>query len=79
VSASASASFTATARPLAEPLSTTEAIPVPAPLDEELPVRTDPEDGVEDERALPTWVRVAIVVAALVAFFAVSLIATKQV
>jgi len=34
-------------------------------------------DGTEEP--LPTWVRVAIVAAALAAFFAVSLIATKQV
>ncbi|MCW2573418.1 MAG: hypothetical protein JWO88_3476 [Frankiales bacterium] len=31
------------------------------------------------ERPLPTWVRATIVAAALVAFFAVSLIATKRV
>lgn len=33
----------------------------------------------EDEKSLATWIRVSIVVVALVAFFAVSLIATKQV
>jgi hypothetical protein len=41
------------------------------------------EDGdvmvVEREQPLATWVRVAIILLALVAFFAVSLIATKQV
>ena len=34
---------------------------------------------VETEQPLATWVRVAIVVVALLAFFAVSLVATKQV
>lgn len=34
---------------------------------------------VDDEQPLATWIRVAIVLVALVAFFAVSLIATKQV
>jgi hypothetical protein len=33
----------------------------------------------ESEEPLPTWVRLSIVAAALLAFFAVSLIATKQV
>jgi hypothetical protein len=41
------------------------------------------EDGdvavVDEDKPLATWIRVAIVVVALVAFFAVSLIATKQV
>jgi hypothetical protein len=41
------------------------------------------EDGdvmvVDEERPLATWIRVAIVLVALLAFFAVSLIATKQV
>jgi hypothetical protein len=36
-------------------------------------------DEPEREAPLATWVRVAIVVVALLAFFAVSLIATKQV
>lgn len=35
--------------------------------------------AADDEQPLPTWVRAAIVAVALVAFFAVSLIATKQV
>jgi hypothetical protein len=40
----------------------------------------DTVDPVEDdEQPLATWVRVAIVAVALLAFFAVSLIATKQV
>lgn len=34
---------------------------------------------VGSEQPLPTWARVAIVAVALIAFFAVSLIATKQV
>lgn len=43
-------------------------------------MRTDDSDVmVDSERPLPTWVRVAIVTVALLAFFAVSLIATKQV
>jgi hypothetical protein len=50
------------------------------PLIEEEPVRTQVTDVVDDtEKPLPTWVRVAIIAVALVAFFAVSLIATKQV
>lgn len=52
--------------------------PLPAP-----PVAAPavmPATAVADaEQPLPTWVRLAIVAAALVAFFAVSLIATKQV
>ena len=42
-------------------------------------VRSDESDLMEREQPLATWVRVAIVVLALLAFFAVSLIATKQV
>jgi hypothetical protein len=51
-----------------------------------VPARTPPPapvpagDAATDvEEPLPTWVRAVIVVAALMAFFAVSLIATKQV
>ncbi|MDT7545496.1 MAG: hypothetical protein QOE99_1606 [Actinomycetota bacterium] len=51
-----------------------------------VPARTPPSPAVDAaladepvEQPLPTWVRLGIVVAALVAFFAVSLIATKQV
>jgi hypothetical protein len=52
----------------------------PSPTEEEPPVRTEVSERVEtDEQPLATWARVAIVVVALVAFFAVSLIATKQV
>ena len=46
--------------------------PVPAPLPAPS-ARAEPE-----EQPLPTWVRVAIVVGALLAFLAVSLIATKE-
>ena len=38
----------------------------------------EPRDHDETGRPLPTWVRASVVVAALIAFFAVSLIATKQ-
>lgn len=38
-----------------------------------------PQAGDALERQLPTWLRVLIVAAALLAFFAISLIATKQV
>ena len=52
----------------------------PAPVEEAPPVRTEISDQLErDELPLATWARVAIVVVALLAFFAVSLIATKQV
>lgn len=51
-----------------------------------VPARTPPAPAVDAapadeavEQPLPAWVRVGIVAAALVAFFAVSLIATKQV
>jgi hypothetical protein len=46
---------------------------------EPLPVEPAPRQHEPVERPLPTWVRVGIVVVALLAFFAVSLIATKQV
>lgn len=46
--------------------------PAPPPLPVQ-PVRQEPA-----EEPLPTWVRVAIVVGALLAFLAVSLIATKE-
>jgi hypothetical protein len=52
----------------------------PPPTEEEPAVRSEVREVVDDtERPLATWVRVAIVVVALLAFFAVSLIATKQV
>jgi hypothetical protein len=51
-----------------------------------VPARTPPAPAADAasaaepvEQPLPTWVRLGIVAAALVAFFAVSLIATKQV
>lgn len=51
-----------------------------------VPARTPPAPAPDAvpaaepvEQPLPTWVRLGIVAAALVAFFAVSLIATKQV
>lgn len=43
------------------------------------PVEPTPEPIEPPEPPLPTWARVGIVAAALLAFFAVSLIATKQV
>jgi hypothetical protein len=52
----------------------------PPPTEEEPAVRSEVRAVVDDtERPLATWVRVAIVAVALLAFFAVSLIATKQV
>ncbi|GAC1608016.1 MAG: hypothetical protein NVS3B26_03220 [Mycobacteriales bacterium] len=51
-------------------------VPAHSPATTSEPVAV-PRDGAEE--ALPTWIRAAIVAAALVAFFAVSLIATKQV
>ena len=52
----------------------------PAPLEEEPPVQTEVRDVAQDvEHPLATWARVAIVAVALLAFFAVSLIATKNV
>ena len=71
-------------RPLTTPVggpTTTEeaAISAPPTLEEE-PVQTHVTPVLDDnEKPLPTWVRVAIIAVALVAFFAVSLIATKQV
>lgn len=51
-----------------------------SPIEEEPPVPTEVSDqAVDDEQPLATWARVAIVAVALLAFFAVSLIATKQV
>jgi protein TonB len=51
-----------------------------------VPARTPPPAPVDTaaaagdvEEPLPTWIRVGIIAAALIAFFAVSLIATKQV
>ena len=44
-----------------------------------LPVAADDPPAAAAEGPLPTWVRVTIVAAALLAFFAVSLIATKRV
>ena len=53
----------------------------PSPIQEDAPVHTEVGNNVVDDREQPlaTWARVAIVVVALLAFFAVSLIATKQV
>jgi hypothetical protein len=52
----------------------------PPPTEEEPAVHSEVRDIADDtERPLATWVRVAIVAVALLAFFAVSLIATKQV
>lgn len=49
-------------------------------LEEATAMQTEDEDVLVDgEQPLPTWARVAIVAVALLAFFAVSLIATKQV
>jgi hypothetical protein len=45
----------------------------------EAPTTTAVVTQEADEQPLPTWLRVTIVLAALVAFFAVSLIATKRV
>jgi len=65
-------------RPAEPPRSwgTTRAVPLPTPTPLGEPA-TAPAEHVEEP--LPTWVRVCIVAAALLAFFAVSLIATKQV
>jgi hypothetical protein len=50
------------------------------PIDEDPPVDVELSHPVEEvEQPLATWARVAIVAIALLAFFAVSLIATKQV
>jgi hypothetical protein len=50
----------------------------PTPIEEEPPVRTEVAEVVEDdEQPLATWARVTIVVVALFAFFAVSVIVTK--
>src|SRR4051794_11670121 len=52
----------------------------PSPTVEVAPVRTEVGNVVRnDEQPLATWARVAIIAVALLAFFAVSLIATKQV
>jgi hypothetical protein len=48
--------------------------PPPPPAGTVAPESTEPV-----EQPLPTWVRLGIVAAALLAFFAVSLVATKQV
>ena len=57
------------------------AVAAPAPL-QESPVQTEPSAELRtepDEQPLPTWVRLTIVGVALLAFRAVSLIATKSV
>ena len=53
----------------------------PLPDERDWPMHSEFRDLVQEDtdRPLATWLRVAIVVAALVAFFAVSLIATKKV
>jgi hypothetical protein len=59
------------------PAPAVELAPPVEPLDEPLPV-VEVEERIEPaERRLPNWARAAIVGAALVAFFAVSLIAKK--
>jgi hypothetical protein len=55
------------------------AVPAAAPAPATDAVRALAADPEPTEQPLPTWVRVAIVGAALVAFFAVSLIATRNV
>jgi cytochrome oxidase assembly protein ShyY1 len=70
--------------PVVELRATTAAPPVivpPSPIDEESSVQTEVRDvgQDDDEQPLATWARLAIVAVALLAFFAVSLIATKQV
>ncbi|MCU1672799.1 MAG: hypothetical protein JWN77_912 [Frankiales bacterium] len=64
--------------PVTAPVTAPVAAPVVAPVAAAAPpVAVPPQpDG---EQPLPTWVRFAIVGAALVAFFAVSLIATRNV
>jgi hypothetical protein len=62
-----------------EPVDEKTALDEPQPIEEAASVRNDETGVVEREQPLATWVRVAIVLLALVAFFAVSLIATKQV
>ncbi|MFN2524260.1 MAG: hypothetical protein ABR614_13240 [Mycobacteriales bacterium] len=53
--------------------------PVAAPAASSLPVTAAVAvPSAEDEQPLPTWVRMAIVGAALLAFLAVSLIATRN-
>lgn len=52
--------------------------PSPSPRRESL-AAVLPVPMQQPEQPLPTWVRLGIVAAALLAFFAVSLIATKQV
>jgi hypothetical protein len=68
------------APPVGGPTTTETAAIRELPMIEEQPVPTQVTDVADDtEKPLPTWVRVAIIAVALVAFFAVSLIATKQV
>lgn len=71
----------ATAPSEAVPVRTAGTVPVPAP--EPTPELASPAPkpagrGEPDERPLPTWVRIAIVAAALLAFLAVSLVATRS-
>jgi hypothetical protein len=54
---------------------------LPLPADSDWPMHSEFDDLAQDDtdRPLPIWMRVAIVVVALVAFFVVSLLATKKV
>jgi hypothetical protein len=69
-----------TAAPVASTSTPEVAVITEARVMEEQPAQTPlPDEQHEKELPLATWARVAIVLVALVAFFAVSLVATKHV